>query len=102
MAGAADEITGFASADEFLRSPASGARGCVVAPSDLPDAGTRTLVEALRARGAPLAVVVLGCDSELATAVELVRAGAVEYLAPPLSLGRLLSAVRWAVHAHPS
>ena len=45
--------------------------------------GTRALIERIRARSLPLRVVVLGHDADVATAVELVRAGAAEYVEPP-------------------
>jgi DNA-binding NtrC family response regulator len=44
---------------------------------------------------------VLGRDADLATAVTFVRAGAVDYLVPPLSARRLQSIVRWTL-ASPS
>jgi len=86
-----------ATADALLRALAPDARGCVILPSELPAPGTRSLIEALRGRHPALRIVVLGRDGDLATAVAFVRAGTIEYLAPPLSHRRLLSVVRWAL-----
>jgi FixJ family two-component response regulator len=97
VAGEAADTSTYASAEALLRSLATDARGCVIAPSDLPGPGTRALIEALRAQHPGLCVVVLGRDGDLATAVAFVRAGAVEYLAPPLSYRRLLAVVRWTL-----
>jgi len=47
----------------------------------------------------PLAVVVVGRDSELDRAVELVRAGAFDFLEHPFSDRRLRSVVRRAIGA---
>ncbi|MGH8702937.1 MAG: response regulator [Burkholderiales bacterium] len=94
MATAAAAVRTFATAEQFLRSIAAEDTGCVVVPSDLPGAGTRALIDAVRARHRRLRVVVLGGSADLATAVELVRAGADEYLAPPVSTRRLRLVIR--------
>ena len=59
--------------------------------------GIRALLNAIRTGEMLLPVVVIGRDSDLATAVELVRAGAVEYLEPPVSDRRLRSVVRQTI-----
>jgi FixJ family two-component response regulator len=94
MAAEAAAVRTFATAGEFLRSIAAEDAGCVVVPSDLPGAGTRALIGAVRARHPRLRVVVLGTGADIATAVDLVRAGADEYLAPPVSTRRLRSIIR--------
>jgi len=97
MAREAAATSAYASADALLRALEPGSRGSVIVPSDLPAPGTRSLIETLRASHPGLRVVVLGRDGDLATAVACVRAGAVEYLAPPLSPRRLASVVRRAL-----
>jgi FixJ family two-component response regulator len=94
MATEAATVRTFATAELFLRSIAAEDSGCVVVPSDLPGAGTRALIDAVRARHRALRIVVLGKSADLATAVDLVRAGADEYLAPPVSTRRLRSIIR--------
>jgi FixJ family two-component response regulator len=97
MASQAADARTFESAEEFLQQVTPDENGCVVAPDDLPGMGTRALIEAIRARRLPLRVVVLGSSADIATAVELVRAGASEYLEPPVSPRRLRSVVRDAL-----
>lgn len=100
LAGETEAIACYATVEAFLRDVDTNAHVCVIAPSDLPDAGARRLIETLHAQGSARCVVVLGRDADLATAVELVRAGAVQFLAPPLSHGRLLTVVRRVLAAH--
>lgn len=59
--------------------------------------GARALIELIHARRLSLRVVVLGHDADVATAVELVRAGAAEYVEPPALPSRLRAAVRSAL-----
>jgi FixJ family two-component response regulator len=87
------------SAAQFLAQVAATASGCVVAPIDLPAPGLRVLIDEIRRRHLPLAVVVIGRDSELDSAVDLVRAGAFDFLEHPFSDRRLRSVVRRAIGA---
>ena len=88
------QVRTFESAETFLQKVASDAEGCIIAPEDLAGMGIRALINAIRARAVPLPVIVIGRGSDLTTAIELVRAGAVEYLEPPVSDRRLRSVVR--------
>jgi FixJ family two-component response regulator len=81
----------------FLDRVSSTPSGCVLAPIDLPGIGLRALLEEINRRQLPLAVVVIGRDSEFASAVELVRAGAFDFLEHPFSDRRLRSVVRRAI-----
>jgi FixJ family two-component response regulator len=75
------------------------ASGCVLAPIDLPGIGLLALLDEINRRNLPLAVVVIGRDSELASAVQLVRGGAFDFLEHPFSDRRLRSVVRRAIGA---
>ncbi len=55
------------------------------------------MIIALRMRYPRLAVIVLGNDGDLPKAVELMRAGAAEYLDAPVSPRVLRTAVRRAI-----
>jgi two-component system, LuxR family, response regulator FixJ len=81
----------------FLDHIGSTPSGCVLAPIDLPGIGLRALLEEINRRHLPLAVVVIGRDSEFASAVELVRAGAFDFLEHPFSDRRLRAVVRRAI-----
>jgi DNA-binding NtrC family response regulator len=84
---------------QFFEHVSDTASGCVIAPIDLPGPGLRAMIDEIARRHLALAVVVLGRDSELDSAVELVRAGAFDFLEHPLSDHRLRSAVRRAIGA---
>ena len=86
-------------AAQFLAQVSATASGCVIAPIDLPEPGLRVLIDEIRRLHLPLAVVVIGRDSELDRAVELVRAGAFDFLEHPFSDRRLRSVVRRAIGA---
>ena len=86
---------------EFFEQVSDMASGCVVAPIDLPDPGLRAMIDDITRRRLALAVVVLGRDSELGSAAELVRAGAFDFLEHPFSDHRLRSVVRRAIGAAP-
>ena len=68
-------------------------------PLDLPGMGLRALMDEIKRRHLPLAVVVPGRDSEFAIAVELVRYGAFDFLEHPFSDHRLRMVVRLAIGA---
>jgi FixJ family two-component response regulator len=91
------EVEAFSSAEDFLLNVAANARGCVIAPSDLAGMGIRELIAAVRARHLLLPVIVLGHNDNLPIAVELMRAGATDYLEPPISNRRLRAVVRRAI-----
>jgi FixJ family two-component response regulator len=95
------EVVAFASAEDFLLHVAASASGCVVAPSDLGGMGIRELIAAMRLRHLQLPVIVLGHDDNLPIAVELMRAGATDYLEPPVSNRRLRAAVSRAILVKP-
>ena len=99
FAGESLQIETYQGATQFLDHVGATASGCVVAPIDLPGIGLRTLIEEIKCRYLPLVVVVIGRDSELGSAVELVRAGAFDFLEHPFSDHRLRSVVRRAIGA---
>ena len=92
-------VKSYVDAVEFLDQVATTASGCVLVPLDLPGMGVRALMDEIKRRHLPLAVVVLGRDSEFAVALELVRYGAFDFLEYPFSDYRLRSVVRRAIGA---
>jgi FixJ family two-component response regulator len=93
------DVRVFDGAEGLMAALTADASGCVVVPVDLPGIGVRRLIEEIRRRGLCLAVVVLGREDDLRVAVDLVRAGASEFVEHPPSARRLLSAVRRAIAA---
>jgi len=100
------DVRTFDSAEELTAQLGSRTCGCVVAPVDLPGVGVRSLIEEIRHRQLCLTVVVLGREDDLRLAVDLVRAGAAEFVEHPFNVRRLRAAVRRAIasarvaHAH--
>ena len=93
------DIRTFESPEELIAALGAKGCGCVVAPVDLPGMGVRRLIDEIRHRQFCLAVVVLGREDDLRAAVDLVRAGAAEFVEHPMTAGRLRSAVRRAIAA---
>jgi FixJ family two-component response regulator len=92
-------VKSYDDAVQFLDEVAATASGCVLAPLDLPGMGLRALMEEINRRQLPLAVVVIGRDSEFAIAIELVRSGAFDFLEQPFSDRRLRAVIRRAIGA---
>jgi FixJ family two-component response regulator len=70
--------------------------GCILVPSSLSGMGVRALIIEILDRDVAIPIVVIGRNSDLATAVELVRAGATDFLEESFSDRQLRSAVRRA------
>jgi FixJ family two-component response regulator len=92
-------VKSYDDAEQFLDQVGTTASGCVLVPLDLPGMGLRPLMGEIKRRHLPLAVVVIGRDSEFAIAVELVRYGAFDFLEYPFSDHRLRLVVRRAIGA---
>ncbi|SDS40800.1 response regulator [Bradyrhizobium canariense] len=97
LAGEPVVVKSYEGAVQFLNEVAATASGCVLVPLDLPGIGLRALIHEINRRQLPLAVVVIGRDSEFAIAIELVRSGAFDFLEHPFSDRRLRSVVRCAI-----
>ena len=89
-------IETYDSAEQFLNQVAVMSSGCILAPSSLSGMGVRALINEILGRDVALPIVVIGRNSDLATAVELVRAGATDFLEESFSDRQLRSAVRRA------
>lgn len=97
LAGEPFCVRSYDSACLFLDQACATASGCVIAGADLPRAGTRALIDEIRRRCLPLVVIVVGQAPDLSVAVDLMRAGAADFLEQPVSDRRLLAAVRQAI-----
>ncbi|HXX86477.1 MAG TPA: response regulator, partial [Casimicrobiaceae bacterium] len=89
LAGENLEVRTFDCAEKLIAALGGKPCGCVVAPADIPGIGVRGLIEEVRRRQLCLAVVVIGREDDLRVAVDLVRAGAAEFVEHPFSAGRL-------------
>jgi two-component system repressor protein LuxO len=70
---------------------------CVLLDLKLPDIDGITILEELRTRPAPPAVIVVTANASLATAVHAVRSGAFDYLVKPFAPTRLTTTVEIAL-----
>jgi FixJ family two-component response regulator len=87
------------SAELFFNQVTATTSGCVLVPSDLSGMGVRALISEILRRHLPLAVVVIGRRPDLSIAIELVRAGATDFLEQPFSPRQLRLMVRRAIGA---
>ncbi|HEY6924860.1 MAG TPA: sigma-54 dependent transcriptional regulator [Steroidobacteraceae bacterium] len=88
------EATGFAAAHAVLRELESGqAADLVVTDLVMPGMRGQELLQKLRARWPELNVIVITAFGSIDSAIELVKAGAYEYLTKPLATDELLLAV---------
>src|SRR5688500_17311578 len=83
----------FASCEEFLESYDGSSRGCVLLDLRLPGMSGLDLQRELQRRGAPLRIIMLTGYGDVGSAVEALRAGAIDYLQKPFSPQELLDRV---------
>lgn len=87
----------FASAEEFLRSEASGRTRCLILDLAMPGMSGTELQRELDALQRRIPIVFITAHADAATRPGLLRAGAVECLAKPFSDTALLAAVELAL-----
>lgn len=93
----APDIRAFANAEQFFEQLQPSSSGCVLVAADLPGLGARALLAEIRRRKLSIAVVAIDRKHDVATAVELMRAGAFDVIAYPLTARRLREIVRTAL-----
>lgn len=87
----------FASAEEFLEYPVELASGCLILDVSLPGLCGLELQKRAATKCPHISTIFLSTKDDIPTAVEAMRAGAVEFLTKPFQGGKLLSAVREAL-----
>ena len=93
LAAAADTVVAFESIEIFLAQAGAREGECLVVSAALPEPGLLALLETFQRRDAALPVLVLNRDTELRTAVNLMRAGAADFIEPGFGDRQLLAAV---------
>ncbi|AWK89122.1 response regulator transcription factor [Azospirillum thermophilum] len=91
------EVTAFASAEEFLRAADLGRPGCVVTDVRMPGMSGLELQEALTRAGSVLSVIVITGHGDVPMAVRALRSGAVDFIEKPLNDQLLLDRVHEAL-----
>ncbi len=88
---------GFASAADFLAQHRPDATGCLVLDVQMPQQSGIELYEQLLSEGTRLPVIFLTGQSDVTTAVEAMKAGAIEFLEKPVSHVVLLDHIEKAL-----
>ena len=84
----------FASAQEFLLRPAALGPSCLVLDVSLPDLNGLNLQTRLALERADMPIMFITGHGDVATSVQAMKAGAVEFLMKPFKASELLQAIR--------
>jgi FixJ family two-component response regulator len=99
LESAGRRVATFSSAQRFLEA-ADHAQGCVVLDLAMPGLNGLELQQALEARGSVLPIVFLTGRGNVASSVQAMKRGAVDFLEKPVNDERLLAAVSQALAMH--
>lgn len=99
LAAAGYRVRGYASAGEFLLEPPSDTPGCLLLDLAMPGPSGLDLQRALDRHDVRLPVVFLTGHGDLATGVQAMKAGAVDFLTKPVERDTLLAAIAQALRA---
>jgi two-component system, LuxR family, response regulator FixJ len=91
------EVVGFESAEALLRSLENLSMAVLVAGLELPGLNGLELLHELRERGRQAPTILIAGETNVATAVEAIRAGAVDFIQRPVIDRILLRRVRDAL-----
>lgn len=91
-------VRGYASAGDFLLQPQDDRPGCIVLDLSMPGGPSGLeLQEALQRLGIELPVIFLTGFGDMTSSVRALKAGAIDFLAKPVTRETLLEAVRRAI-----
>ena len=90
-------VQGYASAGQFLLARAGARPGCILLDLHLPGLDGLELQAALGKQDAPLPVVFVTGHGDIATSVQAMKTGAVDFLTKPVKREALLQAVKAAL-----
>lgn len=92
-------VQAYASAGEFLLAPPADAPGCLLLDLQMPGPSGLQLQQALARHGIALPVIFLSGHGDLASGVQAMKAGAVDFLTKPVAREPLLEAIERALQA---
>lgn len=90
-------VRDFDSSESFLKAYRPGSDGCLLIDSYLPGMGGLELLQHLRAGGDPLPTIMITGSSDVAMAVAVMKAGAIDFIEKPIASPDLLAGIRRAL-----
>jgi len=90
-------VEDFATCEEFLAAYRSGREGCLVIDAYLPGMNGLELLRQMKDAGHHLPAIMITGNSDVAIAVEEMKAGASDFIEKPISRGELLACVERAL-----
>ena len=99
LASAGHRVVECASAEEFLALPCWARPSCIVTDVRMPGMTGIDLMEAIRARGGDLPVILSSGDVDAATAAQARAGGVTRFLSKPFAATELLAAVGEAIES---
>jgi two-component system response regulator FixJ len=94
-------VRGFASPQEFLDAVGSVDFGCILVDLQMPGMDGLELQHRLRALNVKLPVIVVTAHGDIATAVEAMRSGAIDFVEKPFSDDAILTSIKLALADRP-
>ena len=91
------EVVTFASCEDFLADHAHNSGACIVVDAYLPGMSGLDLLHHLRANGNTVPAIMVTGRSDVAIAVEAMKAGAVDFIEKPVSAAGLLASIAHAM-----
>ncbi|MGI4943232.1 MAG: chemotaxis protein CheB [Janthinobacterium lividum] len=96
-------VQDFATSEAFLAAYAPGADGCLLIDAYLPGMGGLELLQHLRAAHDPLPAIMITGSSDVPMAVQVMKAGAADFIEKPIAVADLLASIDLALErAHDS
>jgi two-component system response regulator FixJ len=102
LRGADFLVRTYASGAEFLEDAARLPPGCVIADLRMPGMDGLELIHRIVAAGLPFRAIMITGDADVSLAVEVMKAGAVDFVPKPFDGPALLTAVRRALNRLPA
>ena len=90
-------VEGYASCEAFLEAYRQGREGCLLVDAYLPGISGLELLQRLRDAGHQLPAVMITGNSDVAIAVQAMKAGALDFLEKPIGRGELVASVARAL-----
>src|SRR5262249_48516757 len=90
-------VRNYSNAGDFLLAPPDNAPGCILLDVRMPGPGGLELQEAIRTRTQPLPIIFLSGHGDIPTAVQAIKAGAVDFLTKPVNREALFATIEHAL-----